>query len=110
MSSPVASSDSAAVPARAHAGSYGGRNDVIVTSVRVVDDVAARLGNTPTICRKCYVHPAIIDAYLTGSIGEIVERQSRSSRRPMRGLRPEEIAVLELLRNKDVLDADRTPG
>ena len=29
-----------------------------------IESVAARLGNTPTICRQCYVHPQIIDAYL----------------------------------------------
>ncbi|MGE5522620.1 MAG: DNA topoisomerase IB [Rhodospirillaceae bacterium] len=30
--------------------------------------VASRLGNTPTMCRKCYVHPAVIDAYLAGEL------------------------------------------
>lgn len=33
-----------------------------------VEEVADRLGNTPTISRKCYVHPAIIDAYLEGKL------------------------------------------
>jgi DNA topoisomerase I len=32
--------------------------------VSVVADVAARLGNTPTICRKCYIHPEILTAFL----------------------------------------------
>jgi DNA topoisomerase-1 len=32
-----------------------------------IERVAARLGNTPTICRKCYVHPDIVDAYLEGN-------------------------------------------
>jgi DNA topoisomerase-1 len=31
-------------------------------------EVAAKLGNTPTMCRKCYVHPAVIDAFLAGSL------------------------------------------
>ena len=30
--------------------------------------VAKRLGNTRTICRRCYVHPDVIDAYLNGSL------------------------------------------
>ena len=30
--------------------------------------VAARLGNTPAICRKCYVHPGVIDAYRQGQL------------------------------------------
>jgi DNA topoisomerase I len=32
-----------------------------------IDDVAGSLGNTPTICRKCYVHPALLEAYLDGA-------------------------------------------
>jgi DNA topoisomerase-1 len=28
------------------------------------------LGNTPTICRKCYVHPAIVESYLNGDLIE----------------------------------------
>jgi DNA topoisomerase I len=33
-----------------------------------IDQVAKRLGNTRSVCRKCYVHPAVIDAYLDGTI------------------------------------------
>lgn len=33
-----------------------------------IEQVAARLGNTPTICRKCYVHPAVIDGYLNDAL------------------------------------------
>ena len=36
--------------------------------VAAVKQVAARLGNTPAVCRKSYIHPAILDAYLDGSI------------------------------------------
>src|SRR5206468_136708 len=32
--------------------------------VRAIEEVAERLGNTPAVCRKCYVHPDVIDAYL----------------------------------------------
>jgi len=35
---------------------------------RALERVAARLGNTPTICRKSYVHPAILDAYLANTL------------------------------------------
>ena len=35
---------------------------------RVVRWVAARLGNTPTVCRQCYTHPAVIEAYLNGTL------------------------------------------
>lgn len=35
--------------------------------VQAIAAVAAKLGNTPSVCRKCYVHPAVLEAYLTGS-------------------------------------------
>ena len=34
--------------------------------VRAIERVAVRLGNTPAICRKCYVHPDVLQAYLDG--------------------------------------------
>ena len=34
--------------------------------VRAVDSVAARLGNTRAVCRQCYIHPAVLDAYADG--------------------------------------------
>lgn len=36
--------------------------------VRAIESVAKKLGNTPTICRKCYVHPSVIESYLNGSM------------------------------------------
>jgi DNA topoisomerase-1 len=36
--------------------------------VQAIERVAERLGNTPAVCRKCYVHPAIIESYLDGSM------------------------------------------
>jgi DNA topoisomerase-1 len=42
--------------------------------VEAIKTVAAQLGNTPTICRKCYVHPAVIEAYLEGSLLQMLQR------------------------------------
>jgi DNA topoisomerase I len=66
-----------------------------------IQKVAARLGNTPTICRKCYIHPEIIATYVEGSLllevkGE-VEKELRDG---LATLMPEEAAVLALLRNR----------
>jgi DNA topoisomerase I len=58
-----------------------------------IEHVAVRLGNTPTICRKCYVHPAVIESYLDGKLS--VETKSRR-----RWLRPEEVAVLAFLQTR----------
>ncbi|HYD75848.1 DNA topoisomerase IB [Ramlibacter sp.] len=57
--------------------------------------VAARLGNTPTICRKCYVHPEVFAAWQAGELVLAVE--SVRVRDATGGLRPEEAAVLALL-------------
>jgi DNA topoisomerase-1 len=44
-----------------------------------IEKVAARLGNTPAICRKCYVHPVVIDSYLDkGSLLLEVKSQAES--------------------------------
>ncbi|MFN3889137.1 MAG: DNA topoisomerase IB [Beijerinckiaceae bacterium] len=56
--------------------------------------VAARLGNTPTICRKCYVHPHVIESYMTGKLAETMRRRGRAPA----GLEPEEAAVLAFLK------------
>ena len=69
--------------------------------VRAITEVAGRLGNTPTICRKCYVHPAVIDAYLDGSIGQGLKRQAEGEMPATgAGLRPEEAAVLAFLQQR----------
>jgi DNA topoisomerase-1 len=39
-----------------------------------IESVAAELGNTPTICRKCYVHPSIVEGYLNGILVKLLSR------------------------------------
>ena len=34
--------------------------------MQAIESVAKRLGNTKSVCRKCYIHPAILDAYMDG--------------------------------------------
>jgi DNA topoisomerase-1 len=58
--------------------------------VRAVAQVAERLGNTPAICRKAYVHPAVVEAYAEG----VTVRANGASAR----LSAEEAAVLAFLR------------
>ena len=61
--------------------------------VRAIELVAEHLGNTVAVCRKCYVHPAILDAYL----GQTLERDLKRGRR-VSGLNANEAAVLRFLR------------
>ena len=36
--------------------------------MRAVTQVAERLGNTVAVCRKCYIHPAVLQGYADGSL------------------------------------------
>jgi DNA topoisomerase I len=64
-----------------------------------IERVAGRLGNTPTICRKCYVHPEVLSAYLDRRLALKIKSQVESElREELAGLQPEEVAVLSLLR------------
>ena len=66
-----------------------------------INRVAARLGNTATICRKCYVHPEILTTYVEGSLLlEVKERVEAELREDLPGLKPEEAAVLTLLQQR----------
>jgi DNA topoisomerase I len=66
-----------------------------------IERVAARLGNTPTICRKCYIHPEIFASYAEGSLLlEIKEQVEAELREDLATLRPEEAAVLALLQTR----------
>jgi DNA topoisomerase-1 len=47
---------------------------------RMLAAVADALANTPTVCRKYYVHPGLIDAYLDGTFMSIFQRFRPSSR------------------------------
>ncbi|MDB6089364.1 MAG: topA [Gammaproteobacteria bacterium] len=49
----------------------GNQREVKRQLKEVVTTVAARLGNTPTICRKCYIHPEVLAAYATGQLAAL---------------------------------------
>jgi DNA topoisomerase-1 len=67
--------------------------------VRAVECVAERLGNTPAVCRKCYIHPIIFDSYKNGSLAKILQQKPKhESSRSSHRLRPDETIVFRLLR------------
>jgi DNA topoisomerase I len=66
--------------------------------VQAIEAVAERLGNTPSVCKKCYVHPEVIGAYLEGTLVETLKRRAqRHLAESLRHLPPEEAAVLAFL-------------
>ena len=71
-----------------------GRKKAIVDAI---EKVAGQLGNTPAVCRACYVHPDVLDSYLDGTLVDALAERARGAGRGAHALRPEEAAVLGLL-------------
>ena len=65
--------------------------------VRAIESVARRLGNTKAVCRKCYIHPQIIESYMDGSLVAHLQAEAEKMLKPLKNLHPEEAAVLVLL-------------
>jgi DNA topoisomerase-1 len=78
---------------------YDSKTQAKKNLVRAIEKVAMRLGNTKAVCRKCYIHPVIIDSYLDG---ELVKHFSRKAERILsrstNRLSTEETAVLGFIR------------
>jgi DNA topoisomerase I len=69
--------------------------------IQVVKSVAEHLGNTPTVCRKCYVHPAVFEHYVEGiTLQEFRPKAQRYIRRLQPEYEPEELALLKMFRAK----------
>jgi len=68
---------------------------------RAIERVAQRLGNTTAICRKCYIHPAILEAYMDRSLVKLLKaRTEKELRTSLADLSAEEAAVLALLQQR----------
>ena len=75
------------------------KRGLAVATNKVIDAVSGQLGNTRTVCRKCYVHPAVLNSYMDGSLVKLLGRkisQKLASEAP--SLSEEEQSVLRLLR------------
>jgi len=63
----------------------------------VIKLVSQQLGNTPAICRKCYVHPAVLDSYLAGTLAKSLAQKASAAGQTPSALKAEETAVMALL-------------
>jgi len=66
----------------------------------IVKQVAERLGNTPAVCRRCYIHPAVLEHYALGRLAALPGRRVR------KGLDTEEVALLLFLQALENTDDD----
>ena len=75
--------------------------------VQAIESVAKRLGNTKAVCRKCYIHPAVINTYLDGTLLQTLSRKVKKvMTESLSKLRPEEAAVMALLQQRLKRDAE----
>lgn len=88
-------------------GSFETATDAKRNIVAAIKDTATRLGNRPATCRKYYVHPAIPEAYLDGTLLQVVKPPQKEETREPSGrsrLYPEEACVIK------VIEAYRAPS
>jgi DNA topoisomerase I len=73
--------------------------------VAAIEAVSQRLGNTPAVCKRCYVHPHILDSYLDGTLIETLKKRAETElSTALQNLEVEEAAVLGLLQQRLTLE------
>jgi DNA topoisomerase I len=79
--------------------------------VQAIESVAKRLGNTKAVCRKCYIHPAVITQYMDGALLQTLNRRVKKEfTQSLHRLSPEEAAVLTLLQQRLKREAQGVNG
>ena len=69
--------------------------------VAAIEAVAKKLGNTRAVCRKCYVHPVILETYMAGELADSLRGKIEEKlRKSLHSLKPEEAAVMGMLQER----------
>jgi DNA topoisomerase-1 len=68
--------------------------------VAAIESVAKKLGNTPAVCKKCYIHPHVLDSYLEGTLIQTLKQRAGKITKFAGGLPADEASVLRLLRRR----------
>jgi DNA topoisomerase I len=84
-----------AVEALTEIGAFSSQKHAKSNVLRAIDRVAEQLNNTRSVCRKYYVHPAVLDSYLAGSMIEHLGKGTKQSAKD--DLAAQEAAVVRLL-------------
>jgi DNA topoisomerase-1 len=85
-----------AVAALTEVGAWTTQRQAKSNVLRAIDQVAEQLNNTRAVCRKYYVHPAVVESYLGGTMLERLQ-QNGTKAAAMNALTAEEQAVVRLL-------------
>jgi DNA topoisomerase-1 len=87
----------AAVEALREVGAWATQRQAKSNVLRAIDQVAEQLNNTRAVCRKYYVHPAVFESYLAGTMLEHLQNGTKAAVKD--DLKAEEQAVVRLLRH-----------
>jgi DNA topoisomerase I len=78
--------------------------------INAIETVAKKLGNTRSVCRNCYIHPAVIDSYLDGSLlNGLNQKTDHNTEQSLDRLNSDESAVLVILEQQSKAE-DETKG
>jgi DNA topoisomerase-1 len=86
-----------AVAALKEVGHWASQRQAKSNVLRAIDRVAEQLNNTRAVCRKYYVHPAVFDSYLGGTMLKHLRNGTKQAAKD--DLNSEEVAVVRLLRH-----------
>jgi len=77
----------------------GSKTAIKRNMIAAIEKVAERLGNTKAVCRKCYIHPAVLDAYIDGDLAQRLKGRAKAELKIAKqyALDDDEAAVLRML-------------
>ena len=76
--------------------------------VNAIEMVAKQLGNTRSVCRNCYIHPAVIDSYLDGSLpNSLSQKADDATESSISRLNSDESAVMAILERQSKVEVKR---
>jgi DNA topoisomerase-1 len=76
--------------------------------VNAIETVANQLGNTRSVCRNCYIHPAVIDSYLDGSLSNsLSQKADDATESSISRLNSDESAVMAILERQSKVEVKR---
>jgi DNA topoisomerase I len=91
-------------------GTYTSETAAKKNIVEAIKAVAAQLRNRPATCRKYYVHPAILAAYMDESLHQIMQQHGCNLRGDTCALKPEELAVVAILKQQLIHELEMLPA
>lgn len=78
-------------------GGFENETDAKKNTVAALDIVSEHLGNTRTVCKKYYVHPAILDLYENKKLADWLSKIENYANNKKSGLGKEEVVLMKIL-------------